>query len=139
MALCRYGGLRCPSEVMGLTWADVDWEKRRFQVHARKTEHHADGGDRIVPLFPELYPYLLECFEQAAAGRRARDNAGISRQNQNLRTQFERIIKRAGPDGMAAAVPQPRASRQTELEQDTPATWWRSGLATANPSPASIT
>jgi integrase len=28
-ALARYGGLRCPSEVLGLTWADIHWE----QIH----------------------------------------------------------------------------------------------------------
>ena len=28
-ALCRYGGLRCPSEVLRLKWADVDWARPR--------------------------------------------------------------------------------------------------------------
>ena len=119
VALCRYGGLRCPSEVLGLTWADVDWEKRRFRVHAPKTEHHADGGDRIVPLFPELYPYLLECFEQAQAG----EKHVITRyrgKNQNLRTQLQRIIVRAGLEAWPRLFHNLRASRQTELEQDFP-------------------
>ena len=69
VALCRYGGVRCPSEVLGLTWADIDWEQRRFRVHATKTEHHADGGNRIVPLFPELYLMLTEdLFQRATKG-----------------------------------------------------------------------
>ena len=40
VALCRYAGLRCPSEVGALTWADVNWEKGRLTVRAKKTEHH---------------------------------------------------------------------------------------------------
>lgn len=119
VALCRYGGLRCPSEPLVLTWADVDWEKRRFRVHASKTEHHADGGNRIVPIFPELYPYLMECFEQAQGGEkyvitRYRDS------NQNLRTQLKRIIGRAGLEPWPRLFHNQRASRQTELEQDFP-------------------
>ena len=35
-----------------------------------KTEHLADGGNRIVPIFPELYPYLMECFEHAQEGEK---------------------------------------------------------------------
>src|SRR5262249_41722670 len=65
LALCRYGGLRCPSEVLLLTWADVDWERDRFRVHAPKTEHLKDAGERCVPIFPELRPYLEGAFELA--------------------------------------------------------------------------
>ena len=54
VALCRYGGLRCPSEVLTLKWADVDWEHGRFRVHSPKTEHHPGKEVREVPLFPEL-------------------------------------------------------------------------------------
>lgn len=64
-ALIRYAGMRCPSEVTRLTWQDVNWEKSRFTVYASKTEHHDGGGVRVVPIFPELYPYLMEAFTQA--------------------------------------------------------------------------
>jgi integrase len=30
VALSRYGGLRCPSEHLGLRWGDVDWENGRI-------------------------------------------------------------------------------------------------------------
>src|SRR5262245_11771474 len=30
VALCRYGGLRCPSELLSLTWADILWDRDRF-------------------------------------------------------------------------------------------------------------
>ena len=54
--LARFGGLRCPSEVLRLKWEDVDFEREQFTVHSSKTEHHSDGGIRIVPMFAELRP-----------------------------------------------------------------------------------
>ena len=67
LALARYGGLRTPSEPLALEWADVNWERNRFRVVAPKTEHQ-DGGERWVPLFPELRPHLEEAFDRAAPG-----------------------------------------------------------------------
>ena len=131
-ALSRYGGLRCPSEHLMLKWADVDWEKNRILVHSPKTEHH-DGGDcRFVPLFPELRPYLLEVFEQAEEGTeyvitRCRDS------KTNLRTQMERIIKRAGREALAEAVPQPaihpadRADREVSRATSSARGWATAG------------
>ena len=42
VALARFGGLRCPSEVLALTWSDVNWEKDRLIVRASKTPRDAD-------------------------------------------------------------------------------------------------
>ncbi|NOY42988.1 MAG: site-specific integrase [Planctomycetes bacterium] len=53
-ALARYGGLRCPTEVLGLKWSDVLWDKQRFLVRCVKTEHHVGHEERVVPIFPEL-------------------------------------------------------------------------------------
>lgn len=39
-ALCRFGGVRCPSEVLALQWSDVNWEDRRLLIHSPKTERH---------------------------------------------------------------------------------------------------
>ena len=52
-ALSRWGGLRCPSEHLGLRWGDVDWEKGRLRVASPKAEHHEGEASREVPLFPE--------------------------------------------------------------------------------------
>ena len=67
-ALRRYGGLRCPSEVLLLRWVDVDWEGSRMLIRSPKTEHHDGRECRMVPLFPELAPHLREVFEEAEPG-----------------------------------------------------------------------
>jgi integrase len=51
-------GIRCPSELLPLTWNDVNWERDRFLVHSPKTEHYEGGAERWMPIFPELRPYL---------------------------------------------------------------------------------
>jgi integrase len=57
-ALSRYGGLRCPSEHLALTWGDVDLEAGRMTVRSPKTEHHHGKAYRVLPIFLELRPYL---------------------------------------------------------------------------------
>ena len=118
-ALSRYAGLRCPSEHLRLRWQDVDWDAGRLTVTSPKTEAHEGGESRIVPIFPELRPILLEAFEQAPDGAkwviaRYRDT------NANLRTQLNRIIKRAGVTAWPRLFHNLRATRQTELAEAYP-------------------
>jgi hypothetical protein len=42
VGLAGLAGLRCPTEIGEVTWTDVNWEKGRLMVRAKKTEHH--GG-----------------------------------------------------------------------------------------------
>jgi len=117
-ALCRYGGLRCPSEVARLKWADVNWDRARFTVHASKTEHHADGGVRVVPIFPELYPHLRDAFEQAEDGdvycchQFKRTSAGPM-----YRKVIGQTIRRAGLTPWPKVFQNCRSSRETELAE----------------------
>jgi hypothetical protein len=102
-----------------LTWADVDWEHDRFWVRSPKTEHHEGKEGRWVPLFPELRPYLEEARELAAEDAvhiitRYRDMSA------NLRTQFHRIIRKAGLKPWPKPFHNLRASRETELAADFP-------------------
>ena len=117
-ALCRFGGLRCPSEVLALKWGDVDWARMRLAVHASKTEHH-DGGTRHIPIFPELYPNLRECFEQAELGQEyvvAHYRGG----SENLRTRLTSIIKKAGLEPWPKLFQNCRSTRETELAEQFP-------------------
>jgi len=118
-ALSRYGGLRCPSEHLGLRWGDIDWDKGRMIVRSPKTAHHVGHDSRLVPLFPELLPYLREVFEQAEPGT----EYVITRYRQancNLRTQLERIITKAGLKRWPKLFQNLRSTRETELAERWP-------------------
>ncbi len=118
-ALSRFLGLRCPSEVLGLSWADVDWERLRLTVHSPKTEHHPGRDRRIVPILPHVLPLLQEVFDQAAEGERWI----ISRyrdQTMNLRTQLMRIIDRAGLTPWPKLFHNLRASAEIDLSRQFP-------------------
>ena len=119
VALARFGGLRTPSETLGLKWGDIDWGNHRMTVASPKTARQGKPY-RIVPLFPELRPLLDEAYDVAPdrtlyVVSRYRDN------DQNLRTHFERIIKRAGVVAWPRLFHNLRASRQTELTDQFPA------------------
>lgn len=117
--LARYGGLRCPSEVLAIKWTDVNWEHNRIRVPSPKTEHHEGGASRMIPLFPELRPHLLEVFERAEPG----DTHVITRYrdaNANLRTQLNRIINRAGLEPWPKLFQNLRSTRETELAETFP-------------------
>ncbi|MHB1156057.1 MAG: tyrosine-type recombinase/integrase [Phycisphaerales bacterium] len=119
-ALARYGGLRVPSEALRLRWQDVDWSNERFTVTSPKTEHHEGHESRLVPIFPELLPYLREVFEQAEPGAVfciTRYQGGAM----NLRTQLHRIIKRAGLAPWPKLWQNLRSTRETELADQFPA------------------
>ena len=78
IALARFGGLRCPSEVLSLEWRHVDWERNRITVPSPKTDRYDGKGSRTIPLFPELRPFLEEAFELAAARPDARRRRAIT-------------------------------------------------------------
>ncbi len=118
-ALCRYGGLRCPSEVLALRWQDVNWQQGRILIHSPKTEHHEGHETRLIPMFPELRPHLLAAFEEAEPG----SEYAVTRYrkaNQNLRTTFEKIIKRAGLQPWPRLFQNLRSTRETELAESYP-------------------
>jgi integrase len=118
-ALSRFGGLRCPSEHLALSWSDVDWERSRFLVHSPKTEGHEGKAERWVPIFPELRPHFEAAFDAAEPGTVWVINR-YREANQNLRTQFLRILRRAGLKPWQKLFHNLRASRQTELAESFP-------------------
>ena len=121
VALARYAGLRCPSEVGTINWADVNWEKGRLTVRSKKTEHH--GGDhavRVVPITPELRAVLAEAFDRAAPGDTLVAPLA-SRGSANLRTTLEKIIIRAGYKPWPRLLQNLRASCATDWVEKYPA------------------
>ncbi len=127
IALARYGGLRCPSEVLSVEWRGVDWEAGRIVVNSPKTEHHPGKATRTIPLFPELRVVLEEAWQLAPEGavyvvERYREASMGPKgwRNCNLRTQFERIIRRVGLEPWPRLFHNLRASRETELAERFP-------------------
>jgi len=130
VALARYGALRVPSEAVMLRWGDIDWGNNTMLVRSPKTEHHARCATRVIPLFPELRPYLEELWELAPEGAEyviqryhhlAERAPKTGFHNANLRTQFMRIIRRAGVEPWGKPWQNLRSSRETELMEHYPA------------------
>jgi hypothetical protein len=125
VVLCRFGGLRCPSEVLALRWGDVNWQHGRLTVHSPKTEHHEGKESRIIPLFPELLPELRAVYLELPEEKfqRLSGESIITRYrktNANLRTQLERTIKAAGLDPWPVLFNSLRSTRATELRDRFP-------------------
>ncbi len=118
-ALSRYGGLRCPSEHLALTWTDIDWEQERITVRSPKTEHVAGHESRVIPLFSELREYLEAAFD-AAPERSTYVIAEHRHPDLNLRTNLLRIIERAGLKPWPKLFQNLRATRATELASEFP-------------------
>lgn len=112
-ALSRFGGLRCPSEHLRLRWSDVDWSRGRLTIHSPKTERHVGKARRVIPLFPELREPLERAKTPGAEFviNRYRD------ETQNLRTQFARIVARAGVTPWEKPFQNLRSTRETELAE----------------------
>ena len=128
--MSRFGGLRCPSEHLALTWGDVDFEGGRVVVRSPKTEHYDGKETRIIPLFPELRPYLQAAYDELLADfdpklQRLSEQPVITRSrkrdsNSNLRTHLNRIITKAGVKPWPKLFQNLRSKRQTELEERFP-------------------
>jgi len=118
-ALARFGGLRCPSELVPLRWHDVDWAGGKVTVTCVKTEHCEGHETRVIPLFPELEKELRAW--RSAAPADCEWIIGRTRSSKtNLRTQLSRIIEAAGIKPWPKLFQNLRSSRETELMQDHP-------------------
>jgi len=128
IALSRFGGLRCPSEVLSLEWRHIDWERNRITVPSPKTDRYEGKESRILPLFPELRPFLVEAHELAGPAQShvvggkylEASNGPKGWISCNLRTQFERIVNRAGLEPWPRLFHNLRSSRETELLESFP-------------------
>ncbi len=105
-ALCRFGGLRCPSEIWRLTCEDLTSD--RFTVHGKGKK------ERVVPIFERLRPHL------EAVAKLKKTGPLVSKGRRSitataLRWQFERIVTRAGLEQWPRLFHNLRASCETDL------------------------
>jgi len=118
IALSRYAGLRCPSEVLALRWSDVDLVNRRLTIHSPKTAHQGKTK-RVIPLFDRLSEHLQAAWDEAHPGVDAPLSEHVITRyrgtNANLRTMLLRIMRRDGVERWPRLFHNMRASLQTEL------------------------
>ena len=122
IALARFGGLRCPSEVLSLEWRHIDWERSRVTVPSPKTDRY-DGKASRPSRFRGPRPFLEEAFELAAPGQThvvggghlAKATGRTAGENCNLRTRSTKLVKRAGLEPWPRLFHNLRSSRETEL------------------------
>jgi site-specific recombinase XerD len=128
IALSRLGGLRCPTEVLSLEWRHIDWDKNLMMVISPKTERYEGKESRTVPIFKELRQYLEEAREHVVEGQThvvggnylATSQGPSGWKATNLRTTFEKLIRRAGLEPWAKPFHNLRSSRETELLDEFP-------------------
>ena len=132
VALARFAGLRCPSEVLSLKWENVDFASGRMTVTSPNTEHLEGREYRVVPIFARLRQHLEDAHELAAPGEvyvvggsqgnayRATAQGEGGWLNTNMRTTFEKLIRRAGLKTWPRLFQNLRASCETDLMQNHP-------------------
>ena len=114
LVLARYAGLRIPSELERLTWSDIDRSGGRFTVRVPKKEHLDGHETRVVPIFPEIEPYLQRAFDVAPSGTvyvlpPRFHNSGY------VYAGLLRAVERAGVPKWPKLLVNLRGSRETEL------------------------
>jgi len=119
VGLARFAGLRCPSEVRELRWADVDWNSKKLNVRSPKTAAMPNHAVRSVPVSPALQPLIWKLRQQAPL-----DQEHIVPMVQdpayNLRTRFQAIVRRAGLQPWPRLFHNLRASCTTDFAQTLP-------------------
>lgn len=118
VSLCRFGGLRCPSEVLTLRWNDIDFKRGRMNVRSPKLEGQ-QGEFRTMPLFPEVRTALEELMVEPDGSEyviKTRRQGTDS----NLRTTLEKIITKAKVKPWGKPFQNLRSSRESELAQEYP-------------------
>jgi integrase len=120
IAFVRLTACRVPSELVGLTWSDVDFVAKRIVIRSPKTKHH--GGEHAVrscPMFPELVPYLEALAGLVGPGVDIPLSSPVfpiaSDPRVNLRTQLSRLIVQSGLAVWSKLFVNMRSSRETEL------------------------
>ncbi len=135
LALCRFAGLRCPSETALLRWSDVVWDRDRFFVRSPKTAGHEGKEGRWVPIFADLRPYLSDQFDRVDAGEQFLLPRLRLSSNQSLRSRLSKILHRAGLDMWRKPFVNMRSSCESELIRRFPIAtvcrWIGHGIAVA--------
>lgn len=120
VATYRWLGCR-RSEALLLKWSDIDWENHRIKITSPKNERHDGGESRIVPLFPELKPYLDSLWDITPEGTEYVFNDGLCETNRsgegckNVGALLRKRAKKIGIDITWKPIQSFRQTRENEL------------------------
>ncbi|MGL6227106.1 MAG: tyrosine-type recombinase/integrase [Thermoguttaceae bacterium] len=119
--LARFAGLR-PGEILVLKLNDIKWDHDRIIVKSPKTKRHEGGGQRKIPLFPELRPILQDVFDYAGEGAeyvldrlRNRSESVMKGKPPNLGKILKDILDKAGIECWSKPFVSMRSSCETDL------------------------
>lgn len=133
VCLARYGGLRIPSELRYMTWADVDFKNNRLLIKSPKKESKlneergifTEHARRYIPLFPELQKAFLEYYEDfpengpelifASGPDMPKQFRTNNTSKYNAANILKRAIKKAGVHKWPRLYHNLRSTRETEL------------------------
>ena len=109
---CRSIPLRIPSEIVGLKWNDIDWEKNKILIRSPKTEHHETGDSRMVPLFAELKALLDTAYFSDSESEYILPTIRL---NSNPATYAKKLVENAKESVWSNFFNSLRASTETDL------------------------
>lgn len=127
ITFCYVAGIRCPSELCGMRWSEIDWDGKTFLIHSPKTEHIEGKDERRFPLFPELEIRLREYRDTLPEGyddlmfQKQTDIPPSIFMTRSLTSWIEKVAKRAGVDLWKMPFQNFRKTRDKELREKYPA------------------
>ena len=115
IALARFGGLRCPSELTNLMWSDVNWDSKTLRVESPKTKRHGKS-ERTIPIFAILHQELAKHHEEVGeSAEYVIDNPSLRKTGASLATRFNAIAKNAGVGTIPRPFPNMRMSCANDM------------------------
>jgi len=115
--LARFGGLRVPSEVLPLDWADIDWEGGTLRVTCQKTARHPHCRIRMIPLFPDVREVLSRRWQHESKGQIIDDPTMTG---PTVYHRVKRALRSRGIIPWPKLFQNMRSSRETELNDRFP-------------------
>jgi integrase len=123
VCLARIGGIRCPIDLCGLRWSEINWQGKWFWVHSAKTEHYVGKDKRQVPLFPETERCFQEFYDTLPEGcddlifPEKSDIPPTISPKKSLSSWIHKVANRAGVELWQKPFQNCRSSRDTELRK----------------------
>lgn len=122
-ALARWCGLRIPSELLRITWDDINWSAEKILIRSsdKQKSNAIEKQTRWMPIFPEVRPYLDQAWIEAPPGSLHVIRRYRSKNSSAHATLLKRAAFRAGLTEHRDQLPwdkiwvNQRSTRTTEL------------------------